>query len=258
MTASTDVQLWFDPVCPFCWLTSKWLRVVADERDLAIRWRFISLRIVNEDVDYDEHFPADYEEGHTAGLRLLRVAARTRDEHGEEAVDRLQWALGSAIWDVDELDRSLLGRPAHTADVLADADLPTDLVGALEDHTLDAVLRAETEEALSLTGEDVGTPILRIGDSPGFVAQRVVALVVNIGCNIAQQGIARPGDVDTAVKLGLAYPHGPLEWGDVLGPSTVLRVLEGLASFYGDGRYRPSPWLRRRAALGVSLLTPEP
>jgi 3-hydroxybutyryl-CoA dehydrogenase len=96
-----------------------------------------------------------------------------------------------------------------------------------------------------------------IHDSPGFIAQRVVAAIVNIGCDIAQQRIARPADIDTAVRLGLGYPHGPLGFGDAIGPRRVLAILEAMERFYGDPRYRPSPWLRRRALLGVSLTTPE-
>lgn len=96
-----------------------------------------------------------------------------------------------------------------------------------------------------------------IHDSPGFVAQRVVAMIVNIACDIAQQRIATPEDIEAAVKLGLGYPKGPLEYGDFLGAATVLRILENMYAFYGDPRYRPSPWLKRRALLGLSLLTPE-
>ena len=84
-----DLHFYFDPVCPFAWLTSKWVRTVAEQRDYRVDWRFISLRIVNADVDYASHFPAYYEEGHTAGLRLLRVAARVRAEHGRDAVGSL-------------------------------------------------------------------------------------------------------------------------------------------------------------------------
>ena len=102
-----------------------------------------------------------------------------------------------------------------------------------------------------------GVPVTVIHDSPGFVAQRVVATIVNIACDIAQQRIAIPGDIDEAVVLGLGYPSGPLAWGDRLGASTVLAVLEAMLGLTGDPRYRPSPWLRRRARLGVSLLSPE-
>ncbi len=102
-----------------------------------------------------------------------------------------------------------------------------------------------------------GVPVSVIGDSPGFVAQRVIAQIVNIACDIAQQRIASPGDIDAAVVLGLAYPQGPLAWGDAIGPARILTILDALHDFYGDPRYRASPWLKRRARLGVSLLTAE-
>jgi 3-hydroxybutyryl-CoA dehydrogenase len=111
--------------------------------------------------------------------------------------------------------------------------------------------------AHGLFGAD-GVGVSVINDSPGFVAQRVVAMIVNIACDIAQQRIAAPQDIDRAVNLGLGYPNGPLAMGDALGARTVLEILEGLEKFYADPRYRPSPWLKRRALLGVSLLTPEP
>ena len=96
-----------------------------------------------------------------------------------------------------------------------------------------------------------------IHDSNGLICRRVVAHIINIACEIAQQGIALPEDIDHAVKLGLGYPHGPLEWGDLLGPATVLTILTNLESLNGDGRYRPSAWLRRRAQLRLSLKTIE-
>ena len=102
-----------------------------------------------------------------------------------------------------------------------------------------------------------GGPVTVIRDSPGFVAQRVVAMIVSIGCDIAQQRIASPADIDRAVPLGLGYPHGPLAFGDTLGPRRILAVLEALHAATGDPRYRPSPWLKRRALLNVSLTTPE-
>jgi len=102
-----------------------------------------------------------------------------------------------------------------------------------------------------------GVPVSVVRDSPGLVAQRVVATIVNIACDIAQQRIATPEDVDRAVTLGLGYPCGPLAWGDRLGAGRVLRVLTAMQEITGDPRYRPSLWLRRRAGLGVSLLTAE-
>lgn len=112
------------------------------------------------------------------------------------------------------------------------------------------------EMARGLFGND-GVAVSVIKDSAGLVAQRVVAHIVNVACEIAQQGIAEPFDIDRAVQLGLAYPQGPLAWGDQLGPAVVLTILENLLEQSGDPRYRPSSWLRRRAQLGLSLLHAE-
>ena len=102
-----------------------------------------------------------------------------------------------------------------------------------------------------------GGKVTVIHDSPGFIAQRVIATIVNISAEIAQMRIATPVDINKAVKLGLAYPQGPLEFGDTLGLGKILAILTAMYDFYGDPRYRPSPWLTRRARLGISLMTPE-
>lgn len=98
-----------------------------------------------------------------------------------------------------------------------------------------------------------GKPVSVIRDSAGFVSQRVVATIVNIATDMCQQGICSPADLDVAVTLGLGYPMGPLALGDRIGPTNVLEILFNLQTVYGDPRYRPSPWLRRRGALGLSL-----
>jgi len=98
-----------------------------------------------------------------------------------------------------------------------------------------------------------GTPMELINDSFGFVAQRVLAMIVNTGCFIAQHRIASPADIDMAVKLGLGYPYGPLEFGDVLGSKKILDILQAIYAGTGDPRYRPCPWLVRRAKLEISL-----
>ncbi|HXZ48686.1 MAG TPA: 3-hydroxyacyl-CoA dehydrogenase [Usitatibacter sp.] len=115
---------------------------------------------------------------------------------------------------------------------------------------------AVREAAHGLFAAD-GVPVTPIRDGPGFIAPRVVAQIVNVACDIAQQRIATPADIDRAVTLGLGYPTGPLAMGDALGGARVLALLEGLLRFYGDPRYRPSPWLVRRARLGIALATPE-
>ncbi|MDB5581292.1 MAG: paaH2 [Bradyrhizobium sp.] len=102
-----------------------------------------------------------------------------------------------------------------------------------------------------------GVPVTITRDSAGFVAQRILAMIVNIGCDIAQQRVCSPADLDLAVTLGLSYPKGPLAFGDLLGAHKILEILRNMNSLTGDPRYRPSPWLIRRARLGVSLLTPD-
>jgi 3-hydroxybutyryl-CoA dehydrogenase len=99
-----------------------------------------------------------------------------------------------------------------------------------------------------------GAAVSVLRDSPGFVAQRILAMVVAVACEIAQQRIASPADIDLAVRLGLGYPVGPLTMGDRMGPAAVAAILEGMAATTGDPRYRPSLWLDRRARLGLSLL----
>ncbi|MES2105452.1 MAG: 3-hydroxyacyl-CoA dehydrogenase [Pseudomonadota bacterium] len=98
-----------------------------------------------------------------------------------------------------------------------------------------------------------GQAVSLIQDSPGFVVQRMLACIVNIACDMAQQGICTPDDLDKAVELGLAYPFGPLAWGDKLGASRILVILQNMLAYTGDPRYRPSLWLSRRAQLGLSL-----
>jgi hypothetical protein len=172
---AADLHFYFDPVCPFAWMTSKWVRTVAAQRDYTVDWRFISLRQLNSDIDYDTHFPPEYEAGHTAGLRLLRVAARARADHGPEAVDRLYATLGKHLFDtpplpdpIDEDGRDRRATPSWLAPILAEAGLPESLVEALEDASLDLEIQASTDEALSLTGKDVGTPILHLEPPDGI------------------------------------------------------------------------------------------
>jgi 2-hydroxychromene-2-carboxylate isomerase len=157
-----DIRFYFDPVCPFAWMTSTWVRSVRDQRDYDVEWRFVSLRQLNAHIDYDSHFPPEYEAGHTAGLRLLRVAAAAREAHGVEAVDRLYEALGNHIWYDDGVDWT-----EHVDDlgswvkpVLDAAGLPHTLAAAVEDEGWDGLIQDSTDEALSVAGKDVGTPII--------------------------------------------------------------------------------------------------
>jgi 3-hydroxybutyryl-CoA dehydrogenase len=117
--------------------------------------------------------------------------------------------------------------------------------------------RADMKAAAHALFARDGKPVSVIRDSGGFVSQRVVATIVNIASDMCQQGICSPTDLETAVTLGLGYPMGPLTMGNRWGPTNVLEVLFNMQTVYGDPRYRPSPWLRRRGAIGLSLLQEE-
>ena len=166
-----DLHFYFDPVCPFAWMTSRWVHEVTQQRDYDVDWRFISLRIINRDVDYDSHFPPEYEAGHTAGLRLLRVATAARAAHGREVIGDLYTALGTQIWDVQREptaeNQAFLGSAEFVGPILSDLGLDPALAAALDDATRDEVITAESDEALGLTGKDVGTPIIHFEPPEG-------------------------------------------------------------------------------------------
>lgn len=223
-----DLHFYFDPVCPFAWMTSKWVRQVQERRDYTVDWRFISLRLLNAEVDYDAHFPPEYEAGHTAGLRLLRVAARVREEHGREAVAPLYAALGARIFDTSPDPeesrtegevRERRGTRVFLEPVLTEVGLPHALADALDDEAWDAEIRRETDEALALTGKDVGTPIIHFRPPAGVAFFGPV--------------ISRLPDADRAVEL----------WDHVVG----LAGFPGFAELKRSLREQP-----QLAAFGVA------
>jgi 3-hydroxybutyryl-CoA dehydrogenase len=117
--------------------------------------------------------------------------------------------------------------------------------------------RADMRDAAHALFARDGKAVSVIRDSGGFVTQRVVSTIVNIAADICQQSVCSPTDLETAVTLGLGYPQGPLAMGNLYGPTNILEVLFNMQTVYGDPRYRPSPWLRRRGAIGLSLLHTE-
>ncbi|MCA1822852.1 MAG: DsbA family protein [Mycobacteriales bacterium] len=152
--ASTAVDFWFDPVCPWAWLTSRWLIEAAIARDLDVRWHLMSLYFLNA----EREMSADHRAGHFTGLRALRVIAAARAEHGDEAVPRLYTAFGEA-WHVrrEARDDSTLSR------MLEAATLPGTLARAADDGQWDDVVRAEHDDGVGRVGSDVGTPIISVG-----------------------------------------------------------------------------------------------
>lgn len=162
MATTPDLEFFFDPICPFAWVTSRWVDEVAKLRGITIEWKFIALAIVNEETDYSK-FPPAYPSLHGLGRRLLRVAAAARASGGNEAVAAFYTAAGERMHH-DGVSVAVFGGEAIpenlVAEVIAAAGLDASLVSAADDESWDALLREETELSLSRTGRDVGTPIL--------------------------------------------------------------------------------------------------
>jgi 2-hydroxychromene-2-carboxylate isomerase len=162
MSDTYDIEFFWDPVCPFAWITSRWVEKVMAQTGYQVDWRFIALRLLNKDKDYATEFPPEYERGHTAGLRMLRVAAKIRAELGREPMGPLYTGYGHAYFDQERgtgMSRKL-GTVAHITEILEAVGLPTAFAAAADDDRWDAEIDAETELALSRTGRDVGTPII--------------------------------------------------------------------------------------------------
>lgn len=115
------------------------------------------------------------------------------------------------------------------------------------------VTRSAIRDAAHALFASDGAAVSLIRDSAGLVAQRVCAMIVNIGCDLAERGIATPEDIETAVTLGLGYPRGPFALGQQLGARNVLSILEAMHFISHDPRYRPTLWLKRRALLDAPL-----
>ncbi len=152
-TSSTSaVQFYFDPACPWTWITSRWVAEVAEARGLQITWQLFSLRYHNKTNPGYDWIRAELDDQHPG----MRVVAATQQHHGNAAVGRLYTALGTLIHYDD--DEHLL----RLADGIAAADLPADLIEAGSDASWDAVIEESTERAWSIVGKEVGIPIVVI------------------------------------------------------------------------------------------------
>ena len=144
--------------------------------------------------------------------------------------------------------------PARTVgiDMLIDDKLTQRRVLATSPAT-----RADMRDAAHALFARDGKAVTVIRDSGGFVTQRVVANLINIACDMCQQGLCTPEELEATVAADLSHSMGPLTMGNKYGPTEILEVLFNVQTVYGDTRYRPSPWLRRRGTLGLSLMHTE-
>jgi protein-disulfide isomerase-like protein with CxxC motif len=156
---NADLFFHFDPVCPWAYITSRWVVEVQQQRGYDVSWKFISLYMINNDRGYHEGNAA-WRDGHMAGLQALRVASAARAAAGNDAVAAVYTALGKAIHADKRRPEQSGGMQNLLRTVLAEAGLNTVWADSANDELHDEVIRYETEKALEATGKDVGTPIL--------------------------------------------------------------------------------------------------
>jgi 2-hydroxychromene-2-carboxylate isomerase len=173
---TVDLEFFFDPVCPFCWVTSQWVRLVQGQRSLQVSWRPLSLRMLHDDEQYARK-PKGYPQAHERGLELLRVIVAARAACGPDVLEALYRIMGEEIWHAwpppGNTFEAILEHTADAGDldrILRRAGLPTQLAAAAQDTSWDELIRTDTDDALERTGGDVGTPILSFAppDGPAF------------------------------------------------------------------------------------------
>jgi 2-hydroxychromene-2-carboxylate isomerase len=154
MTDTAD--FWFDPLCPFAWLTSRWMLEVEEVRSVRTTWHVMSLAYLNKDRDISD----DYRTMLEPAWGPVRVLIRAEQEHGNEVLLPLYTAMGNRI----HKEGRSLNDEAETivAEALAESGLPEDLVQAMQDSSLDEAVAKSHHEGMDPVGDDVGTPTIHV------------------------------------------------------------------------------------------------
>ena len=156
---TTNADFWFDPACPFAWITSRWILEVEQVRDISVTWHIMSLAYLNQDKD----IPDDYREFLSTAWEPVRVCMAAEEKHGPEALLPLYTALGTRRHNQgQELTREVI------ESALAEAGLPTDLADAMQDSSYDAAIAKSHHLGMDQVGNEVGTPTIAFEGSAFF------------------------------------------------------------------------------------------
>ena len=192
------VRMWFDPTCPWAWMTSRWLGEVADARDLDVDWQVMSLAVLNEGRDLPEAYLARM----PRSMRLTRLVTAAREAGGDAVVKPLYDALGTRIHHGRRTDDD-----AIVAEALAEVGLDAGLAQETDAH--DESLRGTHQAAIDLVGDDVGTPVVAVGDvaffgpvvSPAPTGEEALRLF---------DGVVAAASVDGFFELKRSRTRGPV------------------------------------------------
>jgi 2-hydroxychromene-2-carboxylate isomerase len=158
-TTPTAVEFWFDPTCPWAWMTSRWVGEVSRHRDLDVTWHVMSLFVLNEDQDV----PEKYKERLATGQVYARLVTAALLRHGQDIVKPLYDALGEHIHHRQEGDPS-----AVVPAVLQELGLEADLADAAWSDETDEAMRASHKDGIDRVGQDVGTPVIAVEGTAFF------------------------------------------------------------------------------------------
>lgn len=160
MTDTKTVDFWFDPACPWAWMTSRWIIEASKLRDLEVRWNVMSLFVLNE-PNLDE-LPEYYRDLMPKTLPAVRVATAVAEQYDNETLGRLYTALGNRIHLRKEKDSE-----TYIPSALEAVGLPAELAGAAKTEEWDEALRASHQRGIDLVGTDVGTPVVAVENDEG-------------------------------------------------------------------------------------------
>lgn len=162
VSVKDSVDFYWDPVCPWCWITSRWMIDVGRQKKIQVNWKLFSLKKINEGRDIPEHFRIL----HDMGLQALRVAAAVSKSYGNEGLAKLYTVMGTRY----HHDNEDIDDPEVLDEIIKICGYPASLKNALGDESYDSWIEADMDQAIAKVGKDVGVPLIVLdgGKGPGF------------------------------------------------------------------------------------------